>query len=159
MGFYWVLWASSAQLHYSSSLRFMGLSSTPYFLCFHYFGFDVAHSYFSTSYIAHGFFFFFLSLFLGSFKPIYPSRPICLFHGPVIHYSCCLGLMGFLSICQLFSVRVAGLLLSTWASKMAINTRLNHLQVFYRFGFPELSYRYIIYFSALFTWYDLLVLT
>ena len=35
------------------------------------------------------------------------SRPICLFHGPVIHYSCRLGLMGFLSICQLFYVRVA----------------------------------------------------
>ena len=39
-----------------------------------------------------------------------------------LYYSCRLGLIGFLSICQLFSVRVAGLLLSTWASKMAINT-------------------------------------
>ena len=29
--------------------------------------------------------------------------------------------MGFLSICQLFSVCVAGLFLPTWASKMAIN--------------------------------------
>ena len=28
------------------------------------------------------------------------SRPICLSHGPMIHYSCRLGLMGFLSICQ-----------------------------------------------------------
>ena len=66
---------------------------------------------------------FAFSLFLDSFKPIYPpSRPICLSHGPVIHYSCRLSLMSFLSICQLFSVLVAGFLLSTWASKMAINS-------------------------------------
>ena len=66
--------------------------------------------------------YFFLSFWapLSSFTL---SRPICLSHGLVIHYSCCLGLMGFLSIYQLFSVRVTGLLLSTWASKMAINTR------------------------------------
>ena len=56
---------------------------------------------------------FFFFLFPGSFKPIYPSRPICLSHGLVIHYSCRLGLMGFLSICQLFFVRVVGLLFST----------------------------------------------
>ena len=76
------------------------------------------HSHFSTSYIAHGL------LFLSFRTPLNPftsSRPICLFHGPVIHYSYRLGLMGFLSICQLFSVHVAGLLLSTWASKMAID--------------------------------------
>ena len=39
----------------------------------------------------------------------------------MIHYSYRLNLMSFLFICQLFSVRVAGLLLPTWASKMAIN--------------------------------------
>ena len=70
----------------------MGLPSIPYFLCFHYFGPVMAHSRFSTSYTAHGFF------FLSSRAPLSPSissRPICLSHGPVIHYSCCLGLMSF----------------------------------------------------------------
>ena len=68
--------------------------------------------------------FFFLS-FRVHLSPFTPSRPVCLSHGPVIHYSCSLGLMGFLSIYQFFSVRVAGLLLSTWTSKMAINNRIN----------------------------------
>ena len=68
--------------------------------------------------------FFFLSfrVHLSSFTP---SRPICLSYGLVIHYSCSLGLMDFLSIYQFFSVHVAGLLLSTWTSKMAINNRIN----------------------------------
>ena len=48
-----------------------------------------AHSHFSTSHIAHR---FATSLSSGSF------RPICLFHGPAIHYSCRLSLMVFLSI-------------------------------------------------------------
>ena len=42
------------------------------------------------------------------------SRPIFLFHGSVIHYSCRLGLMVFLSSYQLFSAHVAGFLLSIW---------------------------------------------
>ena len=119
MGFYWILWASPAQLHYPLSFGFMGLLSTPYFLYFHYFGPVAAHSHFSTSYTAHGL------LFLSFWTPLSrftSSRPLFLSHGPMIHYSCRLGLIGFLSICQLFSVRVVGLLLSTWASKMAINT-------------------------------------
>ena len=120
MGFYWILWVSSAQLRYFSSLGFMGLPSTPYFLCFHYFGPVVAHSHFFTSYTAHGLLFF-LS-FRAPLSPFTSSRPICLSHGPVIHYFCRLGLMGFPSVCQLLFVRVARLLLSTWASKMAINT-------------------------------------
>ena len=118
MGFYWILWTSPSQLHYPSSLGFMGLPSTPYFLYFHYFGPTAAHSHFFISYTTHGL------LFLSFWTPLSPftsSRPICSSHGPVIHYSCRLGLMSFLSICQLFSVCVAGLLLSTWASKMAIN--------------------------------------
>ena len=77
----------------------------------------MTHSHFSTSYTTHGLLFLF---FRAPLSPFTPSRPICLFHGPVIHYSYRLGLMGFLSICQLFFVHVAGLLLSTWASKMAI---------------------------------------
>ena len=73
---------------------------------------------FSTSYTAHGLRFLSFRAPLSSFTF---SMPICLSHGPMIHYSCRLGLMGFLFICQLFSVCVAGLLLLTWASKMAIN--------------------------------------
>ena len=119
MDFYWILWASLAQLHCSSSLEFMGLQSTPYFLCFHYFGPAVAHSYFSTSYIAHGL--LFLS-FRAPLSPFTSSRPICSSHGLMIHYFCRSGLMGFLSVCQLFSVRITGPLPSTWASEMAINS-------------------------------------
>ena len=71
---------------------------------------------------AHGLLFLSFRVPISSFTS---SRLICLSQGPVIHYSCCLGLMSFLSICQLFSVRVTGLLLSTWASKMAINNGIN----------------------------------
>ena len=74
-------------------MGFIGLSSTPYFLCFHYFGPATAHSHFSTSYTAYGL--LFLS-FQAPLSPFTSSRPICLSHGPVIHYSRCLGLMGFL---------------------------------------------------------------
>ena len=86
------VWVSSAQLNYSLSLGFMGLPLTPYFLCFHYFGPAVAHSHFSISYIAHGL--LFLS-FRAPLSPFTSSRPICLSHGPVIHYFCHLGLMSF----------------------------------------------------------------
>ena len=60
--------------------------------------------------------FAFLS-FWALLRPFTSSRSICLSHVPMIHYSYRLGLMGFLSICQLFPVRVVGLLLPTWASK------------------------------------------
>ena len=118
MSFYKIRWASLAQLHYPSSLRFIGLPSTLYFLYFHYFGSAVAHSHFSTSYTVHGLLFLSFGALLSSFTS---SMPICLSDGPVIHYLCRLGLMGFLSICQLFSVPFTRLLLPTWASKMAIN--------------------------------------
>ena len=122
MGFYWILWASLAQLHYFSSLGFMGLPSTPYFLYFHYFGSAATYSHFSTSYTAHGLlFFFFFPSFRAPLCPFTYSIPICLSHEPIIHYSCRLGLMSFLFVCQLLSVRGAGLLLPTWASKMALN--------------------------------------
>ena len=94
------------------------MPSTSYFLCFHYIGPVVAHSHFSTSYIAHGL--LFLS-FRAPLSPFTSSRPICSSHGLVIHYSCRSGLMAFLSVCQLFSIRVTGPLPSTWASEMAIN--------------------------------------
>ena len=106
-------------------LRVHGFAINSLLFCFHYFGPVAAHSHFSTSYTAHDL------LFLSFRTPLSPftsSRPICLSHRPVIHYSCCLGLMDFLSICQLFSAHVAGILLSTWASKMAIN---KHLQLIF----------------------------
>ena len=49
-----------------SSLGFMGLPLTPYFLCLHYFGPAVAISHFSTSYTTHG---YAISLFPSFFKP------------------------------------------------------------------------------------------
>ena len=49
-----------------SSLGFMGLPLTLYFLCLHYFGPAVAHSHFFISYVAYG---YVISLFSGFFKP------------------------------------------------------------------------------------------
>ena len=49
-----------------SSLGFMGLPLTPYFLCLHYFGPAMTLSHFSTLYTAHG---YAISLFPGFFKP------------------------------------------------------------------------------------------
>ena len=88
-----------------SSLGFMGLSLTPYFLCLHYFGPAVAHSHFSISYIAMGL--PFLS-FRASLSPFTSSKPICLFHGFVIQYSCGLGLMVLPPIYQSSAALVAG---------------------------------------------------
>ena len=73
---------------YGNAVRkvmFMGLPSTPYFLCFHYFEPTVAHSHFSTSYTTHSL--LFLS-FRAPLSPFTSSRPICLSYRPVIHYSC-----------------------------------------------------------------------
>ena len=78
-----------------SSLGLMDLPSTPYFICFHYFGPIAAHSHFFTSYTAHGLLFLSFRAPLGPFTS---SRLICLSHGPVIHYSYHSGLMVFFSI-------------------------------------------------------------
>ena len=51
-----------------SSLGFMGLSLTPYFLCLHYVGPAMVHSHFSISYTTHG---YAISLFSGFLKPDY----------------------------------------------------------------------------------------
>ena len=67
MGFYQLLWASLVQLTYPSSLGLMGLPSALYFLCLHYFGLTIAHSYFSTSHTTH---WFATSIFLNSFRPV-----------------------------------------------------------------------------------------
>ena len=68
MRFYQLLWASLTQLSYPSSLGLMGFPSAPYFLYLHYFRLAIAHSYFSTSHIAHG---FATSLSPSSFRPIW----------------------------------------------------------------------------------------
>ena len=67
MGFFLSSLGFPGQLPYPSSLGLMGLPSTHYFLCLHYFGFTVAHSHFSTSYTTHG---FAIPLFLGYIKPV-----------------------------------------------------------------------------------------
>ena len=99
----------------------MGLPSTPYFLCFHPLGLSWPILNFPHHILPMVC--FFLS-FRAPLNPFTSLRPFFFSHGPAIHYSYHLGLMGFLSICQLFSIRVAGLLLSTWASKMAVNRQL-----------------------------------
>ena len=65
---------------------------------------------------------FVFSLFPSSFKPIYLLKTHLFISRTCDLLFLPLRLKYFLSICQLFSVCVAGLLLSTWASKMAINT-------------------------------------
>ena len=47
--------------------------------------------------------------FRASLSPFTSSMPICLFHEPVIHYSCHLGLMVLPYVCQPFVALVAGL--------------------------------------------------
>ena len=78
-----------------SSLGPIGLPSAPYFLCFHYFGPATTHSHFFTSYTTHGLLFLSFRAPLGPFTS---SRPICLSHRLVIHYSSHSGLMVFFSI-------------------------------------------------------------
>ena len=63
------------------------------FLVYNCLGPAAALSHFSTSYSAHG---MLLLSFLVSLSPLAFSRPIYSFVGPVIHYSCSLGLMGSL---------------------------------------------------------------
>ena len=77
----------------SLSLGFMSLPYTHYSLNLHYLGPAATLSHFSNSYSAHGM--LFLS-FLTSLSPLAFSRPMYIFVGPVTHYSCRLGLMGFL---------------------------------------------------------------
>ena len=80
-----------------SSLGFMGLPLTPYFLCMHYFwACSGPFSLFLNHILPMGI--LFLS-FRASLSPITSSRPICLFHEPVIHHSCRLGLMALSLVC------------------------------------------------------------
>ena len=71
-----------------------------------------ALSHFSTSYTAHGM--LFLS-FQTSLSPLASSRPICLFLGPMIHYSGRLGLMVLLFALPILCCPCYwAFLLSTW---------------------------------------------
>ena len=89
-----------------SSLRFIGLPLTLYFLCLHHFGPTMALSHFSISHTAHGYAIF---LFPGSFKPT------CLFKTHLfISWTCDplflpLGPNGFPFVCQFFVALVVGL--------------------------------------------------
>ena len=76
-------------------------------------------SHFSTSYTIHGM--LFLS-FLASLSPLASSRPSYLFVGPVIHYSCRLGLMGFCYLfCQFFVALIIGLFCRPRLLQMDLN--------------------------------------
>ena len=72
-----------------------GPAINPYSLCLHCFGLATAHFYFfhiiRCSWVCYSLFLSFQALL----SPFAFSRPIYLFHGPVIHYSCRLDLMVF----------------------------------------------------------------
>ena len=102
-----------------SSLGFMGHPSIPYSLCLHCFDPVVAHSYFfhitHCPWVCYSLFLSFRALL----SPFASSRPIYLFHGPVIHYSCRLDSMVFLfSVsCKLLYVAELGFLSYIWVSQ------------------------------------------
>ena len=80
-----------------SSLGFIGLPLTSYFLCMHYFWVcSGLFSLFPNHILPMGMLFLSFRAFLSLFTS---SRPICLFHEPVIHHSCCLGLMTLPLVC------------------------------------------------------------
>ena len=90
-----------------SSLGFMDLPLTLYFLCLHYFwACSGSFSLFLHHILPIGV--LFLS-FWASLSPFTSSRPVCLFHEPMIHHSCRLGLMVLPLVCQTFAALIAGL--------------------------------------------------
>ena len=98
-----------------SSLGFMGLPSIPYSLCLCCFGPTAAHSYlFHIIHCLWVCYSLFLS-FQALLRPFAFSRPIYLFHGPVIHYSCYLDLMVFVLYLLPTSFRFV---LLGWASSL-----------------------------------------
>ena len=98
-----------------SFLGFMGLPSIPYSLCLHCFDPVVAHSYFfhitHCPWVRYSLFLSFRALL----SPFAFSRPIYLFHGPMIHYSCRLDLMVF--VLYLLPTSFRSVLLD-WASSL-----------------------------------------
>ena len=107
-------WSNYHILHPWGSLAFY----QPLTFLIHYFGPAMAYSYSSTSHNAHGCITSFSRLLWAH---LLSSRPICLFYGPMTHYSCHLGLMGFLSIlltlsCPYCWASSCGLAFPKWAS-------------------------------------------
>ena len=98
-----------------SSLGFMGLPLTlTFFVCIT-FEPAMAHSHFFYIIYCPWVCYFSLSeLFLSPFTS---SKPICLFHEPVIHYSYRLGLMALPLLCQTFAPCCWAFLPSTWILK------------------------------------------
>ena len=96
-------------------MLFRSLPSIPYSLCLHYFGPIAAHSYFfhiiHCPWVCYSLFLSFWSLL----SPFAFSRPIYLFHGHVIHYSCHLDLMVFVLYLLPTSFRFV---LLGWASSL-----------------------------------------
>ena len=90
-----------------SFLGFMGLPLILYFLCLHCFWACSGPS--SLFYIIYCPWVCYFSL-LRLFKAYLPPQgTICLFHEPVIHHSCRLGLMALLLVCQTFVALVTRL--------------------------------------------------
>ena len=89
-----------------SSLGFIGLPLTPYFCACVTLGLQWSNLIFLYHMLPMGM--LFLS-FRASLSPFTSSRPICLFHEPVIYYSYCLGLMVLSPACQPFVAIVVGL--------------------------------------------------
>ena len=80
-----------------SSLGFMGLPLTIYFLCMYYFwACSGLLSLFPNHILSMGMLFLSFQAFLSPFTS---SRPICLFHEPVIYHFCRLGLMALSFVC------------------------------------------------------------
>ena len=102
-----------------SSLGFISLPLTPYFLCLHYFW---ACSGPFSLFLHHILPMLFLS-FRASLSPFTSSRPICLFHELVIHHSCRLSLIALPLVCQTFVALAVGLFAFYLdPQKMTLNT-------------------------------------
>ena len=115
MGFYWLHWVSLTQLLHTHPWGFLGLPSIPYSLCLHCFRPAAAHYYFF--HIIHCPWVCY-SLFLNCWALLSPfafSRPIYLFYGPLIHYSCYSNLMVFVLYLLPTSFRFV---LLGWASSL-----------------------------------------
>ena len=116
-----ISWGFPNPITLFSSLGFMGLPLTPYFLCLHYFGPVVAYSHFLI-YHAHG---YAISLFPGFFKPIFLLKAHLFISWACDLLFLPLGPNGFASVCQTFAAIVAGLssfFFLLGFSKMTLNT-------------------------------------
>ena len=130
MGFYWLHWASLAQLLHTHPWGSWACHQSPTLFACIALGlprpiltfFHITHC----PWVCYSLFLSFRALL----SPFAFSRPIYLFHGPVIHYSCRLDLMVFLfSVsCQLLCVAELGFLSYIWVSqKMTLNS--SHLEI------------------------------